>query len=625
MIKKFKNELLNFFERALPYRRIFIAMFHLVLFALAYIAAYFLRFEGRIPSAFSDQMVTTLGIIVILQGVFFYYHDLYHGLWKYVSFADALNILRATLMSLIAFMVLNIMFSSFLGIIPRSIYVLDGLLVVGFACGSRFLVRHLSQRFQSSADLPEARRALLVGPVKEAEPLLREMMARNREYIPVALVDPANGLHGSRIMDVPIIPGFRRITETARRFQAKEIILAWPEASEDQVNDLIAESKHLQLGIKIIPPLNKLLEGHYRLADLRDIELEDLLPRPPIYIDRESVEKYIQDRIVLVTGAGGSIGSELCRQIARFGPASLIMLDRAENSLYTIEIELRRRFPQLKIDAILASINDAPGLEDILNKYHPHLVFHAAAYKQVPLMEHFPIEAAYNNILGTRNIARAALSARVERFVMISTDKAVNPSSVMGVTKRIAEKYVQACNNGSHGTRFITTRFGNVLGSAGSVIPLFKDQLSQGGPLTVTHPDIERFFMTIPEAVQLVLQAACIGQGGDIFVLKMGSPVKIRDLAQKLIMLSGKSPEDIVIQFTGLRPGEKLYEELFNEDERQLASSNPMIYYAIGPRESYEELERVMLEIQQHVKEREVDRLRSKFRELIDNYQNGDD
>ena len=622
LILNIKNNISIYVDRTLHYRRIFIAIYHLLLFTVAYVTSYILRFEGNIPDIFYNQMMNTIIIIVALQGIFFYYHDLYHGLWRYVSFADAQNILRATLMSLITFMVLNIMFSSFLGTIPRSIYILDGLLVVGFTCGSRFLVRHLFQRYRFPVDQQEARRVILVGPVDEAEPILREMMSRNREYIPLALVDPTNVWQGSRILDIPIITGLRRISEIAKRYQTSEIILAWSEATKDQVNDLIAECKRLQVRVKIIPPLSKLFEGHYRLADLRDIELEDLLPRPAIYIDRDDLKRFLQDRVVLVTGSGGSIGSELCRQIAGFGPASLIMLDRAENNLYTSEMELRRRFPELEIHPLLASINDSSGLEVIFKQYRPQIVFHAAAYKHVPLMEQFPLEAAYNNVLGTRNLARAALATGVERFVFISTDKAVNPSSVMGATKGIAEKYVQACNNGHHGTRFITTRFGNVLGSAGSVIPLFKEQLAQGGPLTVTHPEIERFFMTISEAVQLVLQAACMGKGGDIFVLKMGSPVKIKDLAEKLIMLSGKTVgKDIAIHYTGLRPGEKLYEELFNEDEQQLASSHPMIDYAIGPRRSLEDLERHIMEIQQLVQKRDVAGLITKFKDIIVNYQ----
>jgi FlaA1/EpsC-like NDP-sugar epimerase len=355
------------------------------------------------------------------------------------------------------------------------------------------------------------------------------------------------------------------------------------------------------------------------MADVRDIELEDLLPRPAIYIEREQVSKFINQRSVLVTGAGGSIGSELCRQLAQFEPKQLVMLERNENSLYQTELALKRRYPELKLEALIASINDAPGLNNILQKYRPEIIFHAAAYKHVPLMERCPIEAAYNNILGTRNLVKAALKAETEYFVMISTDKAVNPSSVMGVSKRIAENYVRACNTRSD-TKFIITRFGNVLGSAGSVIPIFKSQLAQGGPICVTHPEIERFFITIPEAVQLVLQAVYMGEGGDIFVLKMGRPVKIRELAEKLILLAGKTPRDIEIKYTGLREGEKMYEELFNEGESSQPSPHPLIDYAIGPHEFREVWENNIDEIQAIVYRGDATALLEKYQQLIKNY-----
>ena len=345
------------------------------------------------------------------------------------------------------------------------------------------------------------------------------------------------------------------------------------------------------------------------------------MPRPAIYIERDQVREFINQRSVLITGAGGSIGSELCRQLAQFEPKQLIMLERNENSLYQTEVALKRRHPELKLEALIASINDAPGLNNLLHKYQPEIIFHAAAYKHVPLMERCPIEAAYNNILGTRNLVKAALKAKTEYFVMISTDKAVNPSSVMGVSKRIAEKYVQACNNHCDTTKFIITRFGNVLGSAGSVIPIFKSQLAQGGPLYVTHPEIERFFMTIPEAVQLVLQAAYMGKGGDIFVLKMGRPVKIRELAEKLILLAGKTPgRDIEIKYIGLREGEKMYEELFNESESSQPSQHPLIDYAIGQTESKEIWEKNIDEIQAIVHQGDKNALLLKFKNLINNY-----
>lgn len=606
-------------ERLLPYRFPFLMVFHLGIMAGAYVFSYQLRFEGLIPQAFFQTMLRTLPLVLVIQGALFHYHDLYRGLWRYAGFEDLKNILRATLISLLALLILELIFHRYLGVIPWSVYILDFLLLVGATGGCRFMVRHLRERHSSLAEPADVRRVLLVGPVGAAEPLLREMQSQGK-YQVVALADPYAGFRGSRIYDVPIVGGLGRIAKMAERYKAQEIIFAWPDAPQEQLNEIVEECRRFQVRYKIIPPLSEVLDGHYRLADVRDIELEDLLPRPPVYIERDEIRNFIRDQVILVTGGGGSIGSELCRQVAQFQPRSLVIFERAENSLYETEVELRRRFPDLDFHPLVASINDAPGLEILLHQYRPDLIFHAAAYKHVPLMERCPIEAAYNNILGTRNLVKAALAAGTPRFVMISTDKAVNPTSVMGVSKRITEKYVQACN-GSSQTRFITTRFGNVLGSAGSVIPILKEQLARGGPLTITHPQIERFFMTIPEAVQLVLQAALMGQGGDTFILNMGCSVKIVDLAEKLIALAGKTPgRDIDISFIGLRPGEKLYEELFNVDEKLQSSEHPMINYAIGPREPSEVWESHLDKIQNLVTRREDEGLRAFFKELVPNY-----
>jgi FlaA1/EpsC-like NDP-sugar epimerase len=604
----------------LPYRLPFSILFHLVLFALAYLGSFYLRFEGLIPNSYYQTMLKTLPAVLLSQGFFFYYHDLYRSMWGYVCFADLTNILRATMMSLMALLFLEILLARFTGNIPWSIYVLDGLLVVTLTGGCRFLVRHLRERVIALSDSTNVRRVILVGPPEAAEPLLREMLTHDMDYLPVALACLDESLQGTRIYDVPVIGGASRIPEMAEHYRVNEIIFVWPDAPQDELNEIIEECKRFQVRFKIVPPLSAVLNGHYRLADVRDIELEDLLPRPPIYMDKENLNSLIEGQVVAITGAGGSIGSELCRQIAKFGPKSLVLIERAENTLVDIETELRRRFPDLDLQALVGSINNAPGMRFLFERYQPNLVFHAAAHKHVPLMESSPLEAAYNNILGTRNLAKAAITAKAERFVMISTDKAVNPTSVMGVSKRICEKYVKACNNLNH-TKFITTRFGNVLGSAGSVIPLFKQQLTQGGPLTVTHPDIERFFMTIPEAVQLVLQAACMGQGGDIFVLNMGRPVRIRELAEKLIVLAGKTPnKDIAIVYTGLRPGEKLFEELFNVDEEPQPTEHPLINSAMGSKETWETWESLLDEIENIVKKQDVPGLVAKFKQIISNY-----
>ena len=611
------SKLLAWLEWALPYRLPFLIIFQMFLMTLAYLSAYYLRFEGLIPRQYFLTMWKTLPVFLLVQGLWFQYHDLFRGLWRYVSFADLLNILRATLISMLVLILLAYLISPYTGSIPNSIFVLNALLLVAFTGGSRLIARHLREHF-----VPQnpGRRVMIVGQLENAEPLLREMNSHLDEYLPVVLVEPASRSRGFRLYDVPIVGRIQQIGQLVKKHRVQEIIFAWPDAPADQLHEILEECKRSQVRYRIVPSLSQVLDGQYRLADVRDIELEDLLPRPPIYIDQENITQFLFNKVVLVTGGGGSIGSELCRQVARFQPRSLVILERAENSLYEIELELKRRFPDLDLHPLIGSINDGPGLNLLLQQYQPNLIFHAAAYKHVPLMERYPIEAAYNNILGTRNLVEAAIQAKVDRFIMISTDKAVNPTSIMGVSKRVAEKYVQACNGRYH-TRFITTRFGNVLGSAGSVIPLFKEQLANGGPLTVTHPEIERFFMTIPEAVQLVLQAAFMGQGGDIFILNMGCAVKIIDLAKNLALLAGKTPgKDIDISFIGLRPGEKLYEELFNVDEEPQPTEHSMIQYALGPREPLAVWGSHLNKIQELVTARANDRLRAFFKELIPNY-----
>jgi FlaA1/EpsC-like NDP-sugar epimerase len=605
----------------LRYRYTIIFIGHIFIFGLSYSLSYYLRFEGLIPENEMQIMIRTMPLVLLIQTGFFLYHDLFRGLWRYVGFADLQNILRAALMSMLTFIAADFFLNTYLGYIPRSIFALNTMFLVILSGGARFLVRHFRERYRLQNEDIEVKKVLLVGPVSETEPIIREMIAHGTDYQPVAIIDPTLKMRGYRVYDVPIIGGISQVKRAVGENKIQEIIFAWPNAPEDQLAEIIDECKRSNVSFKKIPSLSEVLGGRFRMADVRDIELEDLLPRPAIYIERDQVKGFIHQRNVLVTGAGGSIGSELCQQLAQFEPRNLVMLERNENSLYQAEIFLKRRYPDLKIDALIASINDAPGLNNIFYNYRPEIVFHAAAYKHVPLMERCPIEAAYNNILGTRNLVKAALKADTEYFVMISTDKAVNPSSVMGVSKRIAEKYIQACNNYSNTTKLIITRFGNVLGSAGSVIPIFKSQLAQGGPLYVTHPEIERFFMTIPEAVQLVLQAVYMGKGGDIFVLKMGRPVKIRELAEKLILLAGKTPgRDIEIKYIGLRGGEKMYEELFNESESSQPSGHPLIDYAIGQIESKEIWEKNIDAIQEIVHQGDANKLLKMFKSLVNNY-----
>ena len=595
----------------------FLILFQISLLALAYAGSYLLRFEGLIPQKYYDTMLLTLPHFVLVQGLVLYFLGLYRGLWRYVGFTDLRNIIRAALTSMVILIVLEFFLSPYVGAIPLSIYILDTVLLIMLIGGTRLFLRHFREIYLPAG---ESRRVMLIGPVDQAETLIREMDTHTSKYLPVVMVTPDSRFQGFRLYDVPILSGLHQIARGVKRHRVQEIIFAWPDAPLDQISEIIEECKRWQVRYRIVPSLGDVLDGRFRLSDVRDIELEDLLPRPPIYIEKDGVRNFIKDQVILVTGGGGSIGSELCRQVARFQPRTLMILERAENYLYEIELDLRRRFPDMDLQALIASVNDGPGLRALLQHYRPDLIFHAAAYKHVPLMERCPNEAAYNNILGTRNLVTAALAAETSRFVMISTDKAVNPTSVMGVSKRIAEKYVQACG-GADQTRFITTRFGNVLGSAGSVIPILKEQLARGGPLTVTHQQIERFFMTIPESVQLVLQAAYMGQGGDIFVLNMGCSVRIMDLAEKLIVLAGKTPgKDIAITCTGLRPGEKLYEELFNIDEESRPTAHPLINRAVGAPESKEVWETHLNNIQALVHRRDATGLIAKFKEIIPNY-----
>ncbi|MBW1917904.1 MAG: polysaccharide biosynthesis protein [Deltaproteobacteria bacterium] len=603
-----------------PYRLPLAILVHVAILTAAYLLSFYLRFEGVIPDVYYHTMVRTLPLVLLVQGFFFHYHDLYRGLWCYVSFTDILNLLRATLMSLPVLIILDFFLAPYLGQIPRSIYIMDFLWVVALTSGGRFLARHLREHTFCKVGKPNPRRIMVVGPVKVAESLIREMLSNPNGYLPVALVDPKVNFHGYRLHGIRITGGLNQIIPTLHRYCIQEIIFAFPEAPKSLLNDLIKECRRSEVELKIVPSFSEVLNGHYRLADVRDIDVEDLLPRPPVHIEWDQIVEFIQGRTILVTGAGGSIGSELCRQLARFKPRALVLLERAENSLLEIGMSLKHLFPDLDFQTVVASINDLPGLNILFRQYRPDLVFHAAAYKHVPLMEQAPIEAAYNNILGTRNLVKAALAVGTERFVMISTDKAVNPTSVMGVSKRIVEKYVQAINN-CNSTRFLITRFGNVLGSAGSVVRLFKQQIAQGGPLTVTHPDIERFFMTIPESVQLVLQAAYMGQGGDIFVLNMGRSVKIRELAEKLILLAGKNlGTDIEIIYTGLRPGEKLYEELFNRDEQSFPTDHPLILRALATQPEAEVWENYLEEIAALVHQQDAPGLIAKFKAIIPNY-----
>ena len=504
---------------------------------------------------------------------------------------------------------------------PRSVILLTGLLSIVFLGGIRFAVRVFREWLTSVG--PSATRVLIVGAGNAGEMLARDLKTNpDYNYKPVVFVDDSPQKRQGTIHGVPVAGTISEVPEIARRFVVGEIIVAIPSASPQLMQRILAASEACRVPIKTLPNVKQLLDSAVSMRQVRPVSLEDLLQREPIRTDLQELHPLLEGKRVLVTGAGGSIGSELCRQMARYKPALLVLFERHENSLYALDLELRESYPQLPTKTIVGDATVPELVEDVFRTCAPQLIFHAAAHKHVPLMEHNPGEAVRNNVVGTRIVGEAALSAGVEQFVLISTDKAVNPASVMGVTKRIAELLVQDLNRRSQ-TQFTVVRFGNVLGSNGSVVPIFTEQIRRGGPVTVTHPEIKRFFMTIPEAVQLVLQASVMGQGGDVFVLDMGEQIRVADLARNMILLSGRIPDqDIKIVYTGLRPGEKMYEELFDCDERVEPTAHDKIKRAVsqaatGPGE----LDRHLRELEKLTQGGDQEATMRKLKEMVTTYQ----
>jgi len=464
----------------------------------------------------------------------------YKRLWRYASIADLVHILKAVFVASAAATAAGFFFLKFHAY-SRSIPVLDFLLLTGFIMGRSLAWRLLQER---SYHMREERglRVLVVGAGMAGRMLLQEIKNNPQlDYFVIGFLDDDQSKIGATINNVPVLGRIQDLRKLARYNQAKKVIIAIPSAPSKLVRDVVQLCRDAELEVQTLPPITDMLEGKLLAAQIRDVNLEDLLGRDPIKLDTEKIEAYLTGRRVLVTGAGGSIGSEVCRQVAKFNPKEIILFEMAETPLHDIHLQLEREFPNRRITPILADVRDRDQVFRVFAQTMPEVVFHAAAYKHVPMMEHHPVEAVKTNVFGSRNLAEAADSVGAERFVMISTDKAVNPTNVMGASKRIAEIFVQAFNKLSR-TEFITVRFGNVLGSNGSVVPLFQEQIRRGGPVTVTHPEVTRYFMTIPEATQLVLQAGSMGMGGEIFLLDMGEPVKITDLAEDLIRLSGLNP-----------------------------------------------------------------------------------
>ena len=546
--------------------------------ALAWVLAYLLRFNFDIPPEFLEALAANLWIVVLLQAGIFYAFGLYRGVWRFASLPDLRRIVLAVGTCALATPTALALVLTWHGV-PRSVVILDPLLMMLILAGSRIAFRAWKEGHFVSLRSLDAKYVLVLGGGEAAETLLRSL-ATNREWRAVGLLDDSVRRRGALIQGVPVLGGLSTIGEHAERLGAKHAIVAMPSARPSERRRAVELATSAGLSVLTVPAMADLVSGKVSVSEVRRVDVEDLLGRDQVQLDDAGIRGYLGGKIAMVTGAGGSIGSELCRQIARYEPGALIFFEASEFALYRIEQEFRSRHPNVRIVCIAGDVRDARRVESIIGRHTPDVIFHAAAYKHVPLMEEANAwEAIRNNVLGTLTVARAAVKANVTKFVLISTDKAVNPVNVMGATKRLAEMVCQSLQQ-SASTRFIMVRFGNVLGSAGSVIPRFREQIAAGGPVTVTHPDIQRYFMSIPEASQLVLQAGAMGEGGEIFVLDMGEPVKIVDLARDMIRLSGFSERDIKIAFTGLRPGEKLFEELLSDEETSLPTPHPKLRIA---------------------------------------------
>ena len=587
-------------------------------------AALYIRFDfsfSNIDKLYMMQLEQILLPNILVTLLFYTIWKLYRSVWRYASANELINIVFATTCTSVAQVVYCYVLNQKM---PRSYYVLYWFLLTLMTSCIRFGYRILRLINSKRTELAEKNRrinVMVIGAGAAGNMILKEMeSSRYLNLQAKCIIDDQPGCHGKMLRGVPIVGGRDKILEAVPHYGIDEIILAIPSASVQVKKEILDICKETGCKLRIVPGVYQLVNGEVSVSKLKEVEIEDLLGREPIKINTEEVFGYVSGKTILVTGGGGSIGSELCRQIASHNPKQLIIVDIYENNAYQIQQELIRKYPDLNLLVLIASVRNTNRINSIFAQYRPDIVYHAAAHKHVPLMETSPNEAIKNNVMGTYKTAMAADKYGAEKFVLISTDKAVNPTNVMGASKRICEMVVQMMNQKSK-TNFVAVRFGNVLGSNGSVIPLFKQQIAEGGPVTVTHPDIIRYFMTIPEAVSLVLQAGAYAKGGEIFVLDMGKPVKIVDLATNLIKLSGYKPgEDIEIKFTGLRPGEKMYEELLMDEEGLKKTDNKLIF--IGKPIDFETdvFEKQLEKLIADAKKETVD-IRSEIKEIVPTYQ----
>jgi FlaA1/EpsC-like NDP-sugar epimerase len=540
--------------------------------------AYWFRFNlQEVPTTYYPAMQQFIFFAIPIHALTFWLFGCYRGIWRFASLPDLWRILRAVAIGALVVSAAMFLYTRFQGI-PRSVMALYPILLFIGTAGTRAAYR-MWRTHRISLDKVERQRALVVGAGRAGQLLLRDLLEHG-PFIAVGIIDDKLSIQGNDLHGVRVVGSIAELPGLIKSFDAQVVLIAMPSAPRAKMDEIVRICAESKVICRTLPSLNEMADGRVEVSRLRPVTVEDLLGRKPVKLDERAVGAYITGKCVAVTGGGGSIGAELCRQILTHHPSALVIVDSSEFNLYSIETELRKKYPDRKILPLLVDIRVREAVENIFAQYRPQVVFHAAAYKHVPMLEENIVEGIRNNVFGTKVVADAAVKHGISTFVQVSTDKTVNPTNVMGASKRIAEIYCQTLNSRVK-THFITTRFGNVLGSAGSVVPLFERQIKEGGPVTVTHPEIERFFMTIPEASSLILQAGAMGKGGEIFVLDMGEPVKILELAENMIRLSGLEPgQDIRIEYIGLRPGEKMHEELFYTKEALMGTGHPKLMLA---------------------------------------------
>lgn len=600
-----------------------LVLIDIFLINISFMTALYFRFTYGIPKTYLNNYKTSAFAITLLYLLVFFIFRLYESLWTYAGIDEYLLVTGASIIS----GCLALLYGNFIGpSLPLTVNILAGIFSAILVCGFRISLR-LYRRvviILSKHEEINLTRVMVIGAGQAGVSVVREMKNNSyRIYKPVVLIDDSRFKQGTIISNVKVEGKRNDIERLAKKHKVEMVLIAIPSLDNENRKEIIDICKRTGCRIKILPAIQDLISGKVSLNEARDVDVEDLLGRDAVKLEMEGIADYINENTILVTGGGGSIGSELCRQIARFEPRQLLILDIYENNAYDLQNELRHKYPDLNLKVIIASVRDKNRLNSIFKEYKPEIVFHAAAHKHVPLMEENPTEAIKNNVFGTLNLAETSDKYGTKRFVLISTDKAVNPTNIMGATKRLCEMVIQSMNSISE-TQFVAVRFGNVLGSNGSVIPLFKKQITHGGPVTVTHKEITRFFMTIPEAAQLVLQAGAYAEGGEIFVLDMGKPVKIYDLACDLIRLSGFEPnKDIMVEITGLRPGEKLYEELLMDEEGLSETRHEKIFIGRPTYTNINELRRDLKELYEIVERMDKMGAVIKVKQIVPTYRNG--